>query len=92
MEDPEQIHQIAHEDNLPGGPNDIDHPHGKRPSDSMKRGDGSVEDAFQDEVPDDSTSADGRIIEAGEGGTAGGLDEAEMAIISPVTPEGREEG
>ena len=58
----------------------------------MKRGDGSVEDAFQDEVPDDSTSADGRIIEAGEGGTAGGLDEAEMAIISPVTPEGREEG
>lgn len=101
MEDPDQIHQISHQDERPGGPNDIDHPHGKRSPGSMKRGDGSVEDAFPeaqdqsleefpaDELSGDLSPADGRIIEAGEGGTEGGPDEADEAIMSPVTPEGR---
>lgn len=103
MEDPEQVHQIAHEDDRPGGLNDIDHPHAKRSPGGMKRGDGSVEDAFPegeempvgeflaDDLSDDPGHADGRIIEAGEGGTAGGPDEADEAIMSPVTPEGRRE-
>ncbi|WP_239986161.1 DUF2934 domain-containing protein [Paracoccus sp. SY] len=42
-------------------------------------------------APDDGGRADGRIIEAGEGGTAGGLDEAEEALASgdSDTGEGR---
>lgn len=42
-------------------------------------------------APEDSGRADGRIIEAGEGGTAGGLDEAEEALASGAsdTGEGR---
>lgn len=42
-----------------------------------------------DFVPEDSGQSDGRIIEAGEGGTAGGLDEAEEALVSD-TPDARE--
>jgi hypothetical protein len=42
-----------------------------------------------DIVPEDNSRADGRIIEAGEGGTAGGLDEAEEALASGV-PDARE--
>lgn len=50
-------------------------------------GDDSLSDLPADSVPEDSGDADGRIIEAGEGGTAGGLDEAEEAIVSPLHPD-----
>jgi hypothetical protein len=39
-------------------------------------------------VSGDDSHADGRIVEAGESGIAGGPDEAEEALESPVYPEG----
>ncbi|MCZ0963187.1 DUF2934 domain-containing protein [Paracoccus benzoatiresistens] len=51
--------------------------------------DGSLSEVPADFVPEDSGPADGRIIEAGQGGTAGGPDEAEEALASGV-PDARE--
>lgn len=48
----------------------------------------SLSELPADIAPEDNSRADGRIIEAGEGGTAGGLDEAEEALASG-DPEAR---
>lgn len=49
--------------------------------------DDSLSELPAEAVAGDASQADGRIVEAGEGGTAGGLDEAEEAILSPVHPD-----
>lgn len=53
--------------------------------------DRSLSELPADIAPEDHGRADGRIIEAGEGGTAGGPDEAEEALASggPDAGEGR---
>lgn len=45
--------------------------------------------ADSDRKPENAGPADGHIIEAGEGGTAGGPDEADEAVRSPVTRKAR---
>ena len=51
--------------------------------------DNTLSELPADFAPEDNSQADGRIIEAGEGGTAGGLDEAEEALAAGV-PDARE--
>lgn len=83
-----RAHQIWEAEGRPEG---RDAEHWAQAQEELRRegilGDDSLSDLPADSVPDDTSDADGRIIEAGEGGTAGGLDEAEEAIVSPLHPD-----
>ena len=94
MMDSDRISQRAHQIwEAEGRPEGRDAQHWAQAQEELRRegvlGDDSLSDLDADTVPDDNGKADGRIIEAGEGRTAGGLDEAEKAILSPVRPDGR---
>jgi len=74
-----------------GRPEGRDAEHWAQAQDELRRegvlGDDGLSALDADTVPDANGKADGRIVEAGEGGTAGGLDEAEKAVLSPVQPD-----
>ncbi|MTE01104.1 DUF2934 domain-containing protein [Paracoccus sp. YIM 132242] len=92
MMDDDRISHRAHQIwEAEGRPEGRDAQHWAQAQDELRRegilGDDSLSELDADTVPDDNGKADGRIIEAGEGGTAGGLDEAEEAILSPLHPD-----
>ncbi|MBM3605719.1 MAG: DUF2934 domain-containing protein [Alphaproteobacteria bacterium] len=105
MQDSDRIRERAHQIwEAEGRPEGREAEHWAQAQDELRRegslGDDALSEGYQDDtlseipetVPDESGQADGRVIEAGEGGTAGGPDEADEAVASPVYPDEGEAG
>nr|WP_111298240.1 DUF2934 domain-containing protein [Paracoccus saliphilus] len=101
MEQSELIRRRAHQIwEAEGRPEGREAEHWARAQDELRQEGALDEDdalgrGYQDDtssapaglMPEDAGPADGHIIEAGEGGTAGGPDEADEALRSPVSPQ-----
>lgn len=100
MEQSERIRQRAHQIwEADGRPEGREAEHWARAQEELRQEgaleeDDALAEGYQDDTSsaatrdlgtDDIGSADGHIIEAGEGGTAGGPDEADEALQSPVS-------
>lgn len=104
MEDSDRLRHRAHQIwEAEGRPEGRDAEHWAQAQDELHREGGQGGDAVPDgnqngslsEVPaelaeDHGSHPDGRIVEAGEGGTAGGPDEAQEAVDSPVYPDAQD--